>query len=84
MEVLEHQEARVGAEVPGRSGNQIHDGAAERLAFEGFLPGLGHAEQGTPHAHVRLEPLRGLGFDRLRELLADDVGRVRVGDPGDR
>ena len=83
MEVLEDQHARLLAGVPRRPRDQIHDRAAEGLAFERFLSGLRYAEERAPHAHVRLEPLRGSGLHGRGELLAHDLGRVGIGDASD-
>ena len=84
MEVLEHQQPRIGAEVPGRLGDELHDRGSKRLAFERVLARLGHAEERAPHAHVRLQPFRRLRFHRPGELRADDFRWVRVGDLRDR
>ena len=84
VQVLEdHEPGLAGPERPGRGRHQLHDRVAERLPLQGLFAWLRDAEQRSPHAHVRVEPVLRAVFDRPRELGADDVRGIGVLDAGD-
>jgi hypothetical protein len=73
MQVLEDEQPRFGPEVPSGSDDEVRDGALELLALEPVFAGLPDAEERSPDAHVRLQPLARVLDDAL-ELGPDDFG----------